>query len=231
MAPGEGGETARCATRREPSRRAAPSSLYPTPHSLSTSSAVSSAARSLRRSREACASSVRVRECAGNPQTSRSSSAFVKTRSGSEASRTSSSYSFCESSTRRPDNVTTRARRSIESGPATSGADATPDRRKHRAHPLDELVVVERPRDVVVAAPAERHVRARLRRPRRRPSTITGASPRQRSSAASSPASTRSGAQPGSASSNPSPFSCRSSSCASPARAQSATPSSTFSRR
>src|SRR5581483_8617795 len=107
------------------------SSLYPTPHSFATSSASGAAARSLRRSRDACASTVRVRERARKPQTSRSSSSFVNTRSGSDARCTSRSYSFCDRSMRTPATVTKRARRSIVSGPATSGVDrGPPDRRR-----------------------------------------------------------------------------------------------------
>src|SRR6476469_8252681 len=59
--------------------RAYPSrSLYPTPHTFTTN-APGAAAESLRRNREACESSVRVRPRERNPQTSRSSCSFVKT--------------------------------------------------------------------------------------------------------------------------------------------------------
>ena len=55
---------------------------------------MSVAAASLRRNREACESRVLVRPIARKPQTSRSSSSFVKTRVGCSASLTSSSYSL-----------------------------------------------------------------------------------------------------------------------------------------
>src|SRR6185437_12928730 len=74
------------------------SSLYPTPHTFTTN-APGAAADSLRRNREACESSVRVRPRERNPQTSRSNCSFVKTRVGSVISFSSSSYSLLASAT------------------------------------------------------------------------------------------------------------------------------------
>jgi hypothetical protein len=72
------------------------------------------------------------------PHTSRRSSSFLNTRSGSSASATRSSYSFAESWTGLPASLTTREARSIS-----------------RSHPREELVVDEGFHDVVVAAARE----------------------------------------------------------------------------
>ena len=111
--------------------------------------ALAGAARaSLRRRREACESSVRVRPSDRKPQTSRSSSSFVKTRVGCVASLSSSSYSFAASATVSP---STRSRaasaRSIAIGPARSRSRIAGLRPpQHGADPRQQLLVVERPR-------------------------------------------------------------------------------------
>ena len=81
----------------------------------------------------------------------------MKTRRGSAARRTSSAYSFCARAIGAPATATTR----VAQVDLDRARDETLRLRRlraaeHRADPLDELVVVERPRDVVVAAPAER---------------------------------------------------------------------------
>jgi hypothetical protein len=74
----------------------------------------------LRRRREACESNVLVRPSDLKRQTSRSSSSLVKTRTGSAASFTNSSYSFAASATGSPCTVTRLVERSTAKGPAAS---------------------------------------------------------------------------------------------------------------
>ena len=108
------------------------------------------------RRREACESSVRVRPCDRKPQTSRSSSSFVKTRCGSLAS-------FSEQLVllRRQDERAARPRSRASSGGRSRSRRRHPlglrrrDPPQHRADPRDQLVVVERPVEVVVAAAVE----------------------------------------------------------------------------
>ena len=91
---------------------------YPTPHSLSTQGVSGSIARSLRRSREACVSTVRVELAAGHSQTQRRSSARVKTRVGSLARIARSANSRWESRSGMPRSVAFRLTSSIRSSPA-----------------------------------------------------------------------------------------------------------------
>ena len=163
------------------------------------------------------------------PQTSRSSSSFVNTRCGSLASFTRSSYSFVGSRTRSPPTVTRLVGRSISISPAASRSDSGGAAAQDGSDPGHELVVVERPVEVVVAAAVERAhpvdgirlpgLRAGSRGPpphEARPSR----SRRQSSSPSGSPISTRSGRaarrgraprrSPRSTTSNPSWIRCRS---------------------
>ena len=100
---------------------------------------------------------MRVRPSERKPHTSRSSSSFVKTRYGSAASFTSSSYSLPARSTRAPATVDAAGREldrdRARLQPLELGGLRTA---QHGVHPRDELVVDERPRDEVVAAARER---------------------------------------------------------------------------
>jgi hypothetical protein len=81
---------------------------------------LSPCARSFWRSRQACESSVRVEPIDRKSQTSRSSSSFVKTRVGADASARSSANSFAASVSCRPRTVATRAAGSTSSAPTRS---------------------------------------------------------------------------------------------------------------
>ena len=92
-----------------------------------------------------------------NPQTSRSSSSFVNTRVGEDASVRSSANSFAASSTRCPRTVAARAAGSISSVPTRSRPRPIrgPRAAQHGRDPQSQLAVRERLGDVVVRAALE----------------------------------------------------------------------------
>ena len=129
------------------------SSRYPLPQSLTTTFSAP-AASSLRRRREACESTVRVRIPAERiPHTSRRSSAFVKTRRGSLASFAASSNSRPASRTAASPTRTCRARWSTRERPRVDDV-RLPEHRtaEQRPHAGEQLEVDVARNDVVGAA-------------------------------------------------------------------------------
>ncbi len=103
---------------------------------------------------------MRVRPVERKPQTSRRRARLVNTRRGSLASFSNSSYSFVGKRTRCPATVTRLVGRSISTSPANIRRDPVRYPPQHRPDPRDELVVVERAVEVVVAARSKARTRS-----------------------------------------------------------------------